>query len=111
MKIIDVYTVIESNIAVSPTKGELLYNAIKNCIEKGEKIQLDFKSVDQLTTAFLNNAIGNLYKNYTSDDLNKYLKVAGLDDLDKYLLTKVINRAKLNIEDDDELNYELKGGN
>lgn len=110
MKIIDVNTVIKSDIAVSPAKGDILYNVIKKSIQQEGKIQLDFGNVEQLTTAFLNNAIGNLYKNFTSEELNKNIKVVGLDELDKYLLTKVINRAKMNIEDQ-ELDYELKGDN
>lgn len=109
MKVIDVKDIITSSIAVSPTKGELLYNLIKKSIENKEKIQLNFENIEQLTTAFFNSAIGSLYKSFTSDELNEYLTVYGLDELDKYLLSKVIIRAKLDVEDDEELNNVLKG--
>lgn len=109
MKTIMVDQIIDSSIAVSPAKGELLCSEIIDNIERKENICINFMHIEQLTTAFLNNAIGILYKKYTSEELNKYLKVEGLDDLDKFLFAKVISRAKMDIVDNEDLNHELKG--
>jgi len=111
MNKLDVDKIINSQIAVSPIKGEVLYKSIISSILKKEEVCLDFKNITQLTTAFLNSAIGDLYKVYNSDELNQYLKVEGLDELDKYLFAKVINRSKLTIEENDELQSDLKGDN
>lgn len=109
MKKIKVNEEIKSSIAVSPQKGEILYQAIRSYLDNKEEVLLDFSDVKQLTTAFLNNAIGSLYRSFDSEYLNKYLRVSGLDELDKYLFTKVIKRSKLNLSEIDGLDEELKG--
>lgn len=107
MNKINVDDIISSNFAVSPAKGDVLFELIKEHISRKEILELNFHNINQLTTAFLNNAIGNLYRQFTSEELNNYLKVTGLDDLDKYMFSKVINRSKLNFSDNIELDQEL----
>lgn len=98
MKKLRVTEIIGSKTAVSPEKGEILFREINNEISEKRNVDVDFSEVEDLTTAFLNKAIGNLYNKFTSDELNKYLKISGMDELDKYLLGKVITRAKLDIK-------------
>ncbi len=45
-------------------------------------------------STFLNNAIGTLYKDYTSDFLNANLKIVNLNEDDMFILRRVIKRAK-----------------
>lgn len=95
--------VIESKIAVSPEKGTILYDFLNQKFKEKEYVDLSFEGIEDLTTAFLNKGIGNLYRFYTSEDLNKYLKITQIDDMDKYLLSKVIERAKIDIRNDRKL--------
>jgi len=107
MNTIYVADLISSKIAVSPDKGEILYNSIKNEISNKNKVNVSFKNIEDLTTAFLNKAIGNLYNCFTSESLNEYLSISDLDDLDKYLLNKVITRAKIDIKTDETLRKNI----
>ncbi|MEG6574863.1 MULTISPECIES: STAS-like domain-containing protein [Bacillales] len=107
--IILIRDVIQSNFAVSPENGDKVYNLLKERLSNKELTVLSFEGLDQITTAFLNNAIAKLYNNFSSEQLNKYLKITDLDTYDKYLLKKVIERAKLKLQDDPETLEGIKG--
>jgi hypothetical protein len=85
---------IQGDTAVSSDDGEIVYNAIVNCIEKKCIVELDFSDITILTTAFLNSAIGQLYNTYKSDQLNTSLKLKNVAEEDRILFKKVIERAK-----------------
>ncbi|MEC1373395.1 STAS-like domain-containing protein [Heyndrickxia oleronia] len=108
MNKIYVKDIINSRIAVSPEKGETLYKFIVNELSTKKPFYLSFSDVEDTTTAFLNKAIGNLYNNFSSEELNKYLSIIDLDDLDKYLLKKVITRAKVDIKNISEIDEVLE---
>lgn len=88
--------IIGTSIAISATKGEVLYKALNAVMQTNEKVVLDFEGITDLTTAFLNVGIGHLYNNFSNIELNKKLEIINLDDLDRYLLSQVIERVKLN---------------
>lgn len=92
---LNVKAILGTPIAVSAKKGEILFNEIKSSIENGDTT-VDFGGISDLTTAFLNVAIGHLYNELSADYLNKHLTIINLDELDKYLLSQVIERVKLN---------------
>lgn len=100
---IKVGEVIGSGIAISASKGELLFAAIDKGLKSHVKVVVDFDGITDLTTAFLNVGIGHLYNNFSSKDLNLKLEIINLDDLDKYLLQQVIERVKLNQAKEAEL--------
>lgn len=105
---ISVKKVIDSNIAVSASKGELLFKEVSNALLQNDYVELDFSEITDLTTAFLNVAIGHLYKNFSSEELNEKLKLLNLDELDMYLVTQVIQRVKKNEEEEEEFKQLIK---
>lgn len=107
MSIVYVKDIIQSKIAVSPEKGKLLYEYLFAHIDGENHVKLSFEGIDDLTTAFLNKAIGNLYNHFSSEKLNRYLSITEIDDLDKYLLNKVIFRAKIDLNSDAKLSSEF----
>lgn len=92
---IKVVDLINSEFAVSPEDGDILYNKVRDLIKEEKETVLDFKKIDLMTTAFLNNAIGKLYKEFTKEQLNKYIKIENISESDLFLLKKVISRAKI----------------
>jgi len=94
--------VIGSNIAVSAVKGEVLFNDLSAALNSNDTVELDFMGITDLTTAFLNVAIGHLYKEFSSEELNVKLKISNLDDLDKYLLMQVVERVKMNQQEEED---------
>ena len=109
MKNIKIVDIIKSEFAVSPEDGDLIYNLISKNIKNEDLICIDFDGVDITTTAFLNNAIGTLYKEFNTDILNKFITMNNISDSDLALVKKVIDRAKLTFTDEvlDKLGDEL----
>lgn len=86
--------IISIDTAVSTDNGDAVYRKIVKVLNDGHEVILDFKGISMMTTAFLNATIGQLYSSYTSEQLNKSLKLLNVADDDKILFKKVIDRAK-----------------
>ncbi|MBR5842560.1 MAG: STAS-like domain-containing protein [Bacteroidaceae bacterium] len=94
MNIIKVCDFVTLNQAVTPDEGEIIYNKIISYIGEGNIVILDFSDIQLMTTAFLNTAIGNLYKDYSSEQLNGLLKLENLQIGDSARVKKVVDNAK-----------------
>lgn len=92
--VLSVKNIINSDTAVSSEDGNLVYIEIDKEIDKGMIVELDFSGITMMITAFLNAAIGQLYKKYNGGKLNKVLKLKNVADEDIVLFLKVIDRAK-----------------
>ena len=86
--------IINGNSAVSSDDGQLVYEKMEKALQNGHRVELDVKNIEILTTAFLNAAIGQLYSNRNSEELNSRLKLENVSQEDLTLFKKVINRAK-----------------
>lgn len=91
---IKVQEIINSQNAVTPASGDLLYDKILKNLEGGVETIIDFSGIRYLNTAFLNSAIGQLYATYEREQLNHYLHVINLNDSDLIIFKKVTNRAR-----------------
>ena len=85
---ISVYECIGENSAISTEEGNSLYQRIEKALDKDIFVQVSFKNIQLITAAFLNAAIGQLYKKYTSDQLNEKLKILELEPTDLEVLKK-----------------------
>lgn len=96
MHTLSIKDMINNNLAVSTEDGDIVYNAINNSLQKGEKVVLDFNDIFVITTAFLNVAIGKLYgnKEFNSEFLNHNIKLSNVAQDDIILFKKVIDTAK-----------------
>lgn len=94
MNIIRISDFVTLNQAVTPDEGEIIYNKILLGIGEGNSVILDFSDIQLMTTAFLNTAIGNLYKDYSSEQLNALLKLENLQPGDSARVKKVVDNAK-----------------
>lgn len=80
--------------ATDMKQGDEIYELIIDGFSRQEKVYLDFSDMTTILSTFLNNAIGTLYKDYTSEFLNENLKIENLCKDDLFILKRVINRAK-----------------
>ncbi len=80
--------------ATDMEQGDKIYQLIVEGFQKKEIVFIDFADMTTVLSTFLNNAIGTLYKDYTSEFLNQNLKVKNLCKDDLFILKRVINRAK-----------------
>ena len=103
MKNIIIQEIIKGDIAVSTSDGDLIYNLINDYLKNHKTINVDFKGISIMTTAFLNAAIGQLYSNplYSDDFLNKHLHLKNVEKEDRILFSEVVKRAKEYFKDKD----------
>ena len=105
---INIFEKIGTSTAVSSESGDAIFNSIKNGLQNGAVITLDFLNIDLLTSAFLNGAIGQLYSEFTGDQLNKSLKIKNMKPEDTQILKKVISRAKEYFKDRGNIDSAIK---
>jgi hypothetical protein len=81
---------------VASEDGEKVHHAIVEALRRGEVVRLSFAGVEDLTSAFLNAAVGQLYNGeFTEQYIRAHIappKDASQDDL--FLLKRVVERAK-----------------
>ncbi|OCK51893.1 hypothetical protein BA768_15450 [Chryseobacterium sp. CBo1] len=84
---------------VEAEDGQKVFNLIKKAFDNKYKVILSFLNVEMLTTAFLNTAVGQLYKDYPEDVIKKYLSVSDISDSGKVSLKRVVDTAKIYYKD------------
>lgn len=94
-------------MAVSSNEGDIIYNLIYSQLKKGQNVIADFAGIELLTTAFLNIAIGQLYKDFNSSQISEKLKLMNVSELDLPLFKKVTDRAKLYYKDVSSFNQTV----
>lgn len=99
---------ITCNKGVTPSEGEPIYNHIVASLKKGDNVILDFSNVEMMTTAFLNVVIGNLYKDYTSEQLKSMLSFENLSESIAFRIKKVTDNAKLFYSNEDRFNQDIE---
>ncbi|WP_149554531.1 STAS-like domain-containing protein [Treponema pectinovorum] len=103
-----VYQIVGSEICVEADDGKKVYDVICEFIRQKQPFVLSFLNVTMLTSAFLNTAIGLLYKDFSEEDIKKYLSVDDIDPTDAVLLKRVVNTAKLFYSDPERILNSLK---
>lgn len=86
--------IIESHFAITSDDGNKVYESIFENLNKNNTVELDFEGITVMITAFLNAAIGKLYEHFSSETLNKHLKLKNVAPNDLTLFKMVIQRAK-----------------
>lgn len=75
---INVFNVINSPFCIEPEAGRKVYNLIAAALKEDKKVQLSFLNVSMVITAFLNEAIGVLYKDFDAEKIEQieYINVS-----------------------------------
>lgn len=104
----NVYQIVGTEICVEANDGRKVYDIICEFLDQQRPVILSFLNVAMVTSAFLNTAIGLLYKDYSEEDIRKYLSVVDIDSADRVLLKRVVDTAKLFYADPDRMRNSLK---
>ncbi len=67
--------IIDSELAVSSDRADILFVFLKDVLERNEKIELSFESIDFLLTVFVNDSIGKLYEYFPADQIENIVIV------------------------------------
>ncbi|HIH75260.1 MAG TPA: STAS-like domain-containing protein [Methanosarcina sp.] len=82
------------NCCVAACDGQKVHDKIADAFRNNSKVQLSFAETDELTPAFLNAAIGQLYGTFPAEMIEKSLSFIDLDPEDEVILKRVMERAK-----------------
>jgi hypothetical protein len=84
----------ENNFCVAACDGQKVHDRIEDAFRKNRKVELSFAEMDELTPAFLNAAVGQLYGTFPAELIEKNLSFTDLDPEDEVVLKRVMERAK-----------------
>jgi hypothetical protein len=94
-QIIRITSIIGSNYCIASDDGEKVHKAILEAFEKGYKVKLSFEGIEDLTSSFLNAAVGQLYGEYEESQIKSlFLPPVDISSDDLELLKRVVERAK-----------------
>lgn len=94
-----IFEVVGSGLCVASEDGQKVYDQIAAALREGRKVRLSFLNVENLTSAFLNAAVGQLYGTFTEDEIKSSLSVSDMDKDDLALLKRVVDTAKQYFKD------------
>jgi hypothetical protein len=97
--IIRVFDVVGTPLCVSSADGQLVYDKLVPLVREGRKVSLSFAQVQTVISAFLNTAIGQLYGEFTEEQVRERLSVRDMLPEDVALLKRVVENAKAYFRD------------
>ena len=96
VEVIRLFEVVGDGFCTASEDGEKVYAAIKRALQEGKKVRLSFDKVEDLTSAFLNTAVGQLYSGEFPEEEIKTGLLPPIDVTKEqlFLLKRVVERAK-----------------
>ena len=85
---------IGSPSALTQEDGNLIYEEVAQAISQNIAIILDFEQIESMISPFLNNAIGQLYGRFTSEQISKLVNIKNFPEEKTSTLNIVIANAK-----------------
>lgn len=104
---INIVNIIGDVYGVEADDGQKVFTLIKKAFDRKQKVILSFLNIEMLTTAFLNTAVGQLYKDYSEEEIKASLKVTNITDSGKISLKRVVDTAKLYYKDPEALQRSI----
>lgn len=92
--VLKIYEVVGSGLCVASEDGQKVHDQIAVALKENRKISLSFLNVDVLTSAFLNAAVGQLYGEFSDEQIKTNLSAENMEPDDRELLKRVIDTAK-----------------
>lgn len=95
-----IYDIVGGPVWVSTDDGQKVYDKITAAFRAGRAVELSFANRQNLITAFLNAAIGQLYNgDFTEEFLRENLFVTDINSDDLVTLKRAIDNAKVYFRD------------
>jgi len=91
---ISIFEVVGSALCVASSDGQKVYERLTVALREDKNVSLSFHNVSTLTSAFLNAAIGQLYGEFSEDQIRSLLSVQDMQADDLALLKRVVETAK-----------------
>jgi len=104
---INIVNAVGDSFCVDAEDGQKVFELIKKVLSEKRKITLSFLNVEMLTTAFLNTAIGQLYRDFPEELIKENLKVENMNQSGLVSLKRVVDTAKLYYKDPDAMQRSI----
>ncbi len=104
---INIVNAIGDMYGVEAEDGQKVFELIVKAFNSKKQDTLSFQNVEMLTTAFLNTAIGQLYRDFSENDIKENLRVTEISESGKVALKRVVDTAKLYYKDPDALKRSI----
>lgn len=104
---ISIINAIGDTFGVEAEEGNKVYELITRAFAENKKVLLSFQNIEMLTTAFLNTAVGQLYKDYSTEFIKENLSVSNISESGKVALKRVVDTAKLFYSDPEALKRSI----
>lgn len=105
--IIKVRNVIGDSYGIEAKDGKEIFSLIVKAFKEKNKVVLSFEGMEILMTAFLNVAVGQLYRDYSEAFIKKNLSVDNISDSGIASLKRVVSTAKLYYKDPEALRRSI----
>jgi len=105
---INIINIVGSPFCVEADDGQKIYNLIVKSFKEKKKVLLSFLNVKLLTTAFLNTAIGLLYKDFTEEFIKEHLNIEAMSQSGLISLKRVVETAKLYYKNPNSIEQSIK---
>lgn len=92
---INVYNIVNGPFCVDTADGEKIYSLLHKAISEQKHVNLSFKGIELVITAFLNIAVGKLYKDFDDATIKKYLIKTDLSEAFESSWDKVVTGAPI----------------
>jgi hypothetical protein len=93
---------------VDTEDGQKLHALIAEHIEKGDQVTLSFAGTEQIITAFLNAAIGQLYNEFDEGQIRRQLRFEDLNPVFAQTVIETVTRAKAYFANKERANAATK---
>lgn len=104
---INIINVVGDSYCIEAEDGEKVFALISKAIADDKKVILSFLNVEMLTTAFLNTAIGQLYRDFSEEKIKEYLSVKDMTQNGLTALKRVVDTAKLYYKDPEAMQRSI----
>jgi hypothetical protein len=104
---LNVFNIVGDSYCMEAEDGQKLFEMISKGISEKRKVVVSFENVKMQTTAFLNTAIGQLYKDYSEAEVRAYLELKDMSQAGLISLKRVVDTAKLYYKDPDALKRSI----
>lgn len=105
---INIINIVGSEYCIEAIDGQKVFEQITKSFNADKSVTLSFLNIKMLTTAFLNTAIGQLYKEYNEDFIKSHINVIDMTQSGLASLKRVVETAKLYYKDPDAMERSIK---
>ena len=105
---LSIFDIVGSGLCIASDDGQKVHDAIAAGLRAGNRVGLSFRNLEALTSAFLNVAVGQLYGEFSEEQIKSMLSVTDGSPDDLFLLKRVVERSKEFFKDPDRFHAAAK---